>query len=385
MAELSFDGIVIEHKLAFEIREPDAYKGGGSTLSIIAGVAVSIAVPFLAPTVAGAIFGASAMAGLGGAILAGGVGAAMGAAGAYLTGNDPLMGALTGGLGAGAIQGLGMFGAVQGGQGLFGGVGGGLMGGSAATTAGTAGMNSVGAGATFGQVGQLAGGATATELGLGAATLGAPAAGSAAAAPGFMGLGATQTQMLTNAALGAAPMALGSLGAELLGPSDQALENEQMFQEQYEQQMGLYDTAMASANNISPELMAQNLAGQAQLRTAQLIAEGDPGATREGYDPARVAGLQRRAVVDGSTMAGTGYMQGMMAGQQMKDQAISSAARMFPDYASYLDGLSNYGVDAERKKRAEGISDMATPFFNALTSSTNSSQVVPNITVNMGK
>lgn len=366
MPEICFDGIVCQPSLDIAARHEDEFKGaGGNALTVIAGIAVSIAVPFLAPTVAGAIFGASAMAGLSGAILAGGVGAALGAAGAYLTGNDPLLGALTGGLGAGAVQGFGAFGSVAGGIGApgtspfaSGGVGNGLINFGqtvpGVTTPGIAGVapGAIGAGTSAPSY-------TAATLG---APVGAPAAG------GFMGLGATETVALTNAALDAAPQAIGMLGSEFLPPSDQALATEAALNKQFGEQQDLYTQAMSNARNISPDLMAQNLAGQAQLQSAQVLAEGGQGGydgIQGSYDPAREEARQRKQAVAGSTMRGTGYMQGMLAGTEAQTNATVKAAGLRPGYADYLQNLSDFGTSAERKKRAEDLSGFASPFFGA--------------------
>lgn len=398
MTEVTFDGITFEHTLPDVSRHGTEFKGGGNALTAIAGIAVSIAVPFLAPTVAGAIFGTSVMGGVTGAILAGGVGAAMGAAGAYLTGNDPLLGAVTGGLGAGAVQGLsglGMFGSVaqNGASGVFGApltttglvnLGGmvpGLAGAPAAT--GTMAMNSIGAPTSFAQLGQLTAGATPAQLGTTAASLAAPAVpGAAAPALGGVAAGTAQQVALTNAAIGATPQLLGMVAGDLIPPSEASLAADEALKAQYEQQQQLYDMAVANATNISPELMAQNLANQAQLKTAQLIAEGDVVNASDMADPNRQAGLQRRALVSGSQMSGTGYMQGMMEGQGMKDEALARASMMQPDWASYAQNLSDYGSAAERKRNTEMLTGLAQPFANAFTTATNTSQTVPNIYIN---
>lgn len=72
---------------------PTEHKGGvGMALGIVA----SIAVPFIAPTIAATIFGGASI--LGSAL----TGAALGAGTSALTGGNPLVGAITGGLGSGA-------------------------------------------------------------------------------------------------------------------------------------------------------------------------------------------------------------------------------------------------------------------------------------------
>lgn len=372
MPEICFDGIVCQPSLDIAARHEDEFKGaGGNALTAIAGIAVSIAVPFLAPTVAGAIFGGTAMAGLSGAILAGGVGAALGAAGAYLTGNDPLLGALTGGLGAGAVQGFGAFGAVTGAGGTSflapGGVGTGLVnfGQAVPGVAAPSAMLTTPTGAAISATQQAA-----------ISGLGAPAAGvTTPAAGGFMGLGATEATALGNAAIMAAPQAIGMLGSELLPPSDQALATEAALKQQFGQQQDLYTQAMNTARNISPDLMAQNLAGQAQLQSAQVLAEGDSAGVQGGYDPAREEARQRKQAVAGSTMRGTGYMQGMLAGTEAQADATVRAAGLRPGYADYLTNLANFGTDAERKKRAADLAGFAEPFAGAFVKAKPTDQV----------
>lgn len=72
---------------------PTEHKGGIGT---VLGVVAAIAVPVIAPTIATAIFGGASI--LGSAL----TGAALGAGTSALTGGNPLVGALTGGVGAGA-------------------------------------------------------------------------------------------------------------------------------------------------------------------------------------------------------------------------------------------------------------------------------------------
>jgi hypothetical protein len=180
-----------------------------------------------------------------------------------------------------------------------------------------------------------------------------------------MGLGAAETVALTNAALDAAPQAIGMLGSEFLPPSDQALATEAALNKQFGEQQDLYTQAMNTARNISPDLMAQNLAGQAQLQSAQILAEGDSAGTQGGYDPAREESRQRKQAVAGSTMRGTGYMQGMLAGTQAQTDATVRAAGLRPGYTDYLSNLADFGTGAERKKRAEDLSGFASPFFGA--------------------
>lgn len=103
-----FDGIVFVNHGAFDtfpgklnpiaaaIRGESEMGGGGNIFKSILSIAVSVAVPFLAPHVASAIFGTSSI------IASAFTGAAMGAIGAKLTGGDWRQGALFGGIGGGA-------------------------------------------------------------------------------------------------------------------------------------------------------------------------------------------------------------------------------------------------------------------------------------------
>jgi hypothetical protein len=82
--------------IAAAIRGESEMGGGGSKVfKAIAAVAIAVAIPVFAPTVATAVFGTSSI------LASAATGAVMGAAGAKLTGGDWRVGALTGGLGGG--------------------------------------------------------------------------------------------------------------------------------------------------------------------------------------------------------------------------------------------------------------------------------------------
>jgi hypothetical protein len=156
----------------------------------IVGVAAAVVIPFAAPAIAGVIGGSAFLAStaVGGflqsAAGAGLVGAGLGAAAAGVTGQNPLLGAALGGIGAYGVSSAGGL------SGMFGGIGGGAA--PAATPA-------------LGASGAVTGGQGIVALGGGMAGAAAPAA--AAATSGLTGtLGSLATKLATN------PQSIGALG-----------------------------------------------------------------------------------------------------------------------------------------------------------------------------
>jgi len=85
------------------IRQETELKGGGG-LGAVLGAVVAIAVPFVAPFVAESLFATSAMSAFAATATTAATGAVLGGLGAAATGGDWRMGALTGGIGSGAMQ-----------------------------------------------------------------------------------------------------------------------------------------------------------------------------------------------------------------------------------------------------------------------------------------
>lgn len=362
MAEICMYGIEYP-KPWFEF-DRTATECKGSPLAAIAGIAISIAVPFIAPAIAGAIFGSSVMAGLGGILATAGTGAVLGGVGAAITGGDWKQGALFGALGSGLVQGVGGFGSTA--SPLFGSP---ITGANAVQSAGLLGIGSAApvGGAAAGVAGAAAPAATAGAAGLGITPV-AGALGASAAAPaaqgGLAALGAgLPWDKLGNAAAAVAPMALGSAISELTPPSDAALQAEALAKQQMEQDQELYNAAMSNYNNINPEYFAQNAANAAKLQVATAAAEGarTPGL----YDPARYASDNRKAAVAGVQAAGTAYNDSYLTALEAQKNAQYSAQLAKPNYGQYSDYLATYGADAEREKRAEELTKWITPFSDS--------------------
>ena len=351
---------------------PSEGKSSLGPVGTVAGIAVAIAVPFLAPTVAGAIFGSSVIAGSLGWLAVGATGAALGAAGAALTGNDWLTGALLGGVGAAGVQALGGFGAVSAaGEGLFGPVGNGLFGaGVAAATPNAAlqgGAGGAGIAGGFGATQAAPGGFA--DMGL---ALGAGAGGTAAPAAG--GLGATlgnilkiDPSKLVGPMASAAVTGLSALGSELLPPSDEALANDA----RYKEQAASVDQQIRDAKNMDPDYYAQNAANAARLRTAAMLSEGKRGLDTSGYHPQASASADRRAAVAGSEAAGSEYYRAWIAADADRTGRAANANAAYAGLATGAQG----GTAEERRKRAEDLAEVLGPFAAAYAPATSSAQV----------
>lgn len=364
-----------------EVRHESECKGAGqSALSVIAGIAVSVAVPFVAPALAGAIFGSSVMAGSLGWLAAGGTGALLGAAGAALTGNDPLTGALFGGLGAGAVQGLGAFGSTA--NPLFGGA---ITGANAtASTPGLVGQFFPAAGPAAvpaASAGLAPAAISAAPAASGVGALGGTAGGAtgalgASAAPAAAGLGAFQMpwDKLTNAAIASSPALIGaSLGA-LMPPSDAAQNAENAANQNLHQQEQLYSEASRQLANINPEYYAQNAANAARLRTATAAQEGTRAAYLGSSDPARLASENRKTSVAATGAAGQAYNDAYLTALDAQRGQTQVVAGLRPNYSDYASYLANYGVDAEQRQRAKDYAGYLSPFASAFLKTNTSNQ-----------
>ena len=340
-------------------------KGGNpfGLLGSLAGIAVAIAVPFVSPAIAGAIFGPSVMAALGGwgGILAtAGTGAVLGGIGAAVTGNDWRTGALLGGLGGGVAQG---FGGLAGGAGLFGaGTASALAPGAASTTAGlTAAAPSA--------IAPITGVATA-----GGALGSGLAAGAAPAAVGGLGAFQMPWDKLFNAGLGAAPTLLGSALGEYLPPSEEAQAQDEAMQKAQEADDKTYKLALREYNSIDPDYFAQTAANSARLRSAMMTKEGMNTAYNAGLaDPSRVAAEARRNSVAASTTSGQAYNDAYLTALEAKRGQASVVAGLRPsgNIAKYL---TEYGSAAERKKRAEELAGLFAPFSSAFLKTNTAAQ-----------
>jgi hypothetical protein len=93
------------------------------------------------------------------------------------------------------------------------------------------------------------------------------------------------------------------------------------------------------------------------------------------YDPARYASDNRKAAVAGVQAAGTAYNDSYLTALEAQRGATYNAQMMKPNYQAYSEYLSQYGVDAEREKRAEEMSKFLTPFAQSFAKTTNTQQV----------
>lgn len=338
------------------------------TVATIAGIAAAVAIPFLAPAIAGSIFGASVMAawgGFGGVLAAAGTGAVLGGlvgAGVNVAnGRDwqsgAATGALFGGLGGGAVQGVGGF--ASGAAPLFG----------APTSGGITAFAPAAATAAPSVAG--------TAFGGGVAGVGTTALGASGAAPAGLSALGQGFQMpwdkLWNAGTMAIPQLLGAATAEVMPPSDEAQGLQDAMEESYQQQQAQYELAMKGGMDIDPHYFAQTAANAARLRTAGMIKEGNRAAYGGVNDPARAAAENRRASVAASSASGQAYNDSYLTALQAKQGAVSAAAGLRPDINSYASGLTEYGVDAEKKKRSEDWTAWLAPFAGAFAK-TNTSQ-----------
>jgi len=340
-----------------------AFKKYAKPLAAIVGIAASIAVPFIAPAVAGVIFSGTALASgaIGAAIAGAGLGAAAGALTAYGTGQSVLMGA-----------GLGLLG---------GGLGGGISG---FTSSGGAFLGSTldaiyGSGmAASALTGPGAGGLLASALpgSAGAAAPGAAAAGTAgttAATTASTGIGSR----LLEATLKAGPGAVGTLVSSL-APSDVGAATAELKAEMerlqnsdidaYNKAKVLYDQLYARYQQIDPVAAAQLAEANVQMKTAGLISGVN---VARGAASAEYAGEaeKRRLGVQGSQEASGAFTDTYYQGEGAKTQALAGLSGVNPRYSSSSgDYLANRVNRAEEQQAGLGADIAAglTPYALAL-------------------
>lgn len=327
----------------------------------VLGVVAAIAVPFIAPAIAGAI-GISST--LGTAV----VGAGLGAATSALTGGDPLLGAVTGGLGT--------FAAGGGFQNMFGGtqplvagqqsVGGGLFGGPGMTT-GTP---------LYQQAGYLQGGAqsllppAATATGVGAGLVGA----------GLSGAGAGYLEAGTAAAAGAGQTALQSGIAALTDPATlaritllaatgdmtglSAAEEElvnlrkQELQEIAATNQELFDQQVEAARNFM-QMAAQNAPNPQQAFAETKIAtERQLAEQTRGLGAGEASLAQRRAAIRGTQTGATAAAAEEESGRRTQTRLMQAGMGALPTsapegYAGLLLPLQEDLAERARQARAD--------------------------------
>jgi hypothetical protein len=335
-------------------------------LGTIAGIAVAIAVPFVAPAVAGAIFGGSVIAGSLGWLAVGATGAVLGGVGAAVTGNDWLTGALLGGVGGAAVQGLGGFGSVAANgtvNGLGFSVGQGALGGFGAAAP---------AASTVAPLTSWGGMTAATAPG--AAGVGGILSGTAA--PAATGLGATLGNILkvdpaklAYPLVNAGVVGLTALGSELIPPSEGALAADA----QWGKVAAGVDQQIQDARNVNPDYYAQEAANRERIRTAGALSEGTRGLDISGYNPQAVDSARRRAMIAGSETAGRAYYDAWLTADQLRNNRANAANAA---YSALVNAGNPAGGSAEeRKRRSEGIAEVLGPFAAAYAPATATEQV----------
>jgi hypothetical protein len=341
------------------------FGGGKSGIAMALGLIASIAIPFVAPMIAGALFGAGTALATS-SLVVGGIGATLGAAAGAGTaairggniGQGALFGGLVGGLGAGLNAGGGLFGATTAGA-------------DAAAAAGTAAVAPV-VDATGTAV--VAAAPTAGVAGAVAPT--AAAAAAPAAAPGI--LSGLDTGKLTQSFLLAAP---GLVSATMGGQSDAAKKDmerqyaafsEAEAKAQVDKQK-IFDEMLGNARNIDPQFAQQqattdvfrSIGQQQRERVAGINAAG--GASEDIYNAANT----RRVNVEGTAAAIGAGNRAFIGAQGARDIALrnASAAAPRPSTAGlqYSMQMANMGAAADRQQ-AQGLGQMlgaATyPFLN---------------------
>ena len=310
------------------------FKGGKSMWGTIIGVVAAIAIPFVAPMLAGAIFGSTSI--VSSAITGAGLGALAGAGGAAISGGDIMSSALYGAAG----------GAVGGAVGAWG-QGATLMGSAAAPGAAAAGAPTqiapgVAGAAGMGSpiVGAAGGAAAGAGLGTSADIMSVPTNG--AGAPNSVTVGGQPTMMtkLTDSLLNAAPQMIGQVVRQMAG-ADQAaylaqLEAEmEQFKNQdqaaYAQRQELYLQVLAEANNIDPAFQAQLAAAKvARQQSKQYEQVKDDLATGNLSENASAAEARRYAVESPLDRHAAGA-DAFTGAEQRRAALLSQASGMIPN------------------------------------------------------
>ena len=270
----------------------------------IVGVAAAVIVPFAAPAIAGIIGGSAFLAStaVGGFLQSAAgaalVGAGLGAGAAGITGQNPLLGAALGGIGAYGVSSAGGL------SGLFGGIGGG-----AATPAlGAAGATTP----TLGAGGAVTGGQGILALGGTAAGT----AGSTAAASGLSGtLSSLATKLATN------PQSIGALGQLAM-----TMFNKDMNELTKEERAQLEEVASQAATNRA-------LFEQKVMEANRLINMGTPN-PEQAYANARYAAETQLQEVQRGMPAGLQEAAARKAAIAGTEAGLLNVAR---DYAQAAD------------------------------------------------
>jgi osmotically inducible lipoprotein OsmB len=375
---------------------------GGSAKKVV-GVAIAVAVPFVAPKIVGALAASSMVSGtaLGAALstTAGAtvgsalVGAGLGAAGAAVTGGDVRQGALMGGIGGGfggygaASQAAQAQQATQAGAGGFN-LGDVMAGGTGTGAAAPALYTPVPAAQPAFSLSNVMAGGTGFEatpqLFSSAPAAAAPAGGSFTEAlkglPGEIAGRFTSSEALADMTLRAgASLLTGQLAGDGLSEEEQQLLQAQMadLQALREQDEELFKTRLQEAMGLLGEaryfdpaqfgMQAQTavkVAGAQQQREVERQAALRPG--RAGMSAAD----QRRAGLDIAARGQTAYARGAESAQQQRMNTLQAGLAALPPSGptaglQYGQGLSNMYALADKRRR-EAQSDMGD-WFGSIT------------------
>lgn len=343
-----------------------AFKKFAKPLAMVAGIALSIAVPFIAAPVAGVIFSGTALAtgAIGGALAGAGMGAVAGALTAYGTGQNVLMGAALGGLGGGIGGGIagygqtgGLFGALSPSQAPASGIGA-LPGGTASIVPTSATVPVPPENTPWNVV-------TTTPGSAGTVTTGATGGMS------------DFTKGLLEATLKAAPAAIGTLVSSLapsdVGAAAAELQAEMARLQQsdvaaYNKAKMLYDQLYARYQQIDPVAAAQLAEADVQAKTAGLISQvsAPRGAASAEY---ATDAEKRRIAVQGAQEASGAYTDAYYRGEGAKTQALGQLAGLIPRYESSTSGMLSSRLsraEQERAGLASDVSSFLTPYAMAL-------------------
>jgi hypothetical protein len=321
----------------------------------VLGVVAAIAVPFVAPAIAGAI-------GLSGAVGQAAVGAGLGAAASAATGVDPIVGALTGGIGTYARAG--------GLDNLFGGAQPATTG---ATTAAAPAYQAADTLATGTQT-LLPGATPAVTAGLNTASLGGTtaanlAAGGISGISGAGGLGSTLASGLRSSISALADpttLARVTLLATMAGAGDMegvsAAEKELVAARQKELQQiastnqELFDLQVKAANDFM-QMAAQRAANPAAaFAETKIAAERDAAEDTRGLGADEARAIRRQAAIRGTQAGAVAAAAEEASGGQRQAQLMQTGAGMLPTaaperYAGMMMPL--YEDLAERRRQAQ--------------------------------
>jgi hypothetical protein len=315
-------------------------KGAKQVLGLVAAVAI----PFVAPAIAGSLAASAASAGwagtasfLSGAGGAAATGAVLGGLTSAATGGNPLMGAALGGLGG--YAGGGGF------QQLFGGpqAAAGMGGAPAASLRPMARPDGLGGGLAGG----LGAAAPAAAAAAPAAGLAAPAA-TAAAPSGLGGFFRQVGQGLLSNPAGIAQLAMTVFGRppQQLTSAEQAQLDD--LRRVADQNMQLFETQVTQANNLLRMAGQQAPNPQQAFAETKIAAERQLGEQTRGLGVTEAAFAQRRAGIRsaqaGATAAAAEEARGRQAQTQLTQAGISALPSMAP----------------------QGYAGLAMPTFNAL-------------------